>query len=73
MRRYCARFTSRIHISSNLDPHNFFWIGSFAPYFRKSLRYHNFIIYQYQYISFSESLVLFCALSKKLKIFVFFF
>ncbi len=37
----------------------FFWLGSFAPYFTKSLKYIS--------ISFSEKLLLFCALSKKLK------
>jgi hypothetical protein len=42
----------------------FFWLGSFAPYFRKSLKYTS--------ISFSESLLLFCAFSKKTKNFHFF-
>ncbi len=42
----------------------FFWLACFAIYFKKSLRYIS--------RSFSENLLLFCALSKKLKIWIFF-
>jgi hypothetical protein len=38
----CTRFTSRIPISATLDPHNFLWLGSFAPYFRKVLDTHKY-------------------------------